>query len=522
MACWKRPWLVSLCLCAALGCDGGAPAVPAPHSSSGPIQSPGADPYPIEQWDAVLFDDVQVGYSHTAIRLTENATGAEALVNVDYVLKLRVNRFGDGSEPAIHISAVETTAGEPRSFAVQTLLGQQPLRCTGRVENGKLLVERQGDAGTVAPITLPADVLGFQGVEVSLRQRPLQAGESREVRTLDPLFMAIAENELQAAQRETVSLLGDTKDLLRISLTSNIPGQAKLQYVLWADEQGNILKRESVGLGIQQTTIATTKARAMQSAGQGSFDLGNRSVVRLAQPLDRPHQRSPLGYRVTLRESNPAQVFAANRLQTVKSIDDRTAEVQVSAFDWSSLVSSEPGTPTAGPAPAGERVSAGDRDPNRLVPSDHPAVVRMATGVAAEETNPAAICLALEKFVHESIRQVNYDTVLGSAADVVQRMEGDCTEHAVLLAALAKARGIPARAAVGLVYVPSLQGFAFHMWTEVYLAGRWLPLDATLGQGGIGAGHLKLLDTNFAEGDGLTALLPVAQVLGQLQIEALP
>ena len=40
-----------------------------------------------------------------------------------------------------------------------------------------------------------------------------------------------------------------------------------------------------------------------------------------------------------------------------------------------------------------------------------------------------------------------------TAAEVARSREGDCTEHAVLLAALARARGIPARVAMGLVYV---------------------------------------------------------------------
>ena len=75
---------------------------------------------------------------------------------------------------------------------------------------------------------------------------------------------------------------------------------------------------------------------------------------------------------------------------------------------------------------------------------------------------------------------------------MAESREGDCTEHAVLLAALARACGIPARVAIGLVYVDQAGGFGYHMWTEMYLSGHWIPLDATLGQGGIGAAHLKL------------------------------
>ena len=81
--------------------------------------------------------------------------------------------------------------------------------------------------------------------------------------------------------------------------------------------------------------------------------------------------------------------------------------------------------------------------------------------------------------------------IKGSAADVARSLEGDCTEHSVLLAALCRARKIPARVAIGLVYYQprgeASPGYAYHMWTEVWVNQRWTPIDATLGRGGIGA-----------------------------------
>ena len=89
----------------------------------------------------------------------------------------------------------------------------------------------------------------------------------------------------------------------------------------------------------------------------------------------------------------------------------------------------------------------------------------------------------------------------------------------VFLAALARARGIPARLAVGLVYMEGTQSFGYDAWTEVYVDGRWIPLDATLAKGGIGAGHLKLGHGNLAGAAAYGALLPVIQVAGRLTIE---
>ena len=59
---------------------------------------------------------------------------------------------------------------------------------------------------------------------------------------------------------------------------------------------------------------------------------------------------------------------------------------------------------------------------------------------------------------------------------------GDCTEHAVLLTALARANGIPARVVFGMLLIETddaVHAYG-HAWTEVHAEGRWQVLDATL------------------------------------------
>jgi transglutaminase-like putative cysteine protease len=86
----------------------------------------------------------------------------------------------------------------------------------------------------------------------------------------------------------------------------------------------------------------------------------------------------------------------------------------------------------------------------------------------------------------------------------------------VLLAALCRARGIPARVAVGLVYSPEDQGFLFHMWNEVWVDDRWYPLDATLGRGGTEADRLLMVQSSFADGSAYRFLSPVVQALSDV------
>ena len=134
-------------------------------------------------------------------------------------------------------------------------------------------------------------------------------------------------------------------------------------------------------------------------------------------------------------------------------------------------------------------------------------VVELASRAKGDARDPLALAIQLERVVHESVERKDYSRAFDSAADVARKLQGDCTEHAVLLAAMCRARGIPARVASGLVAYR--EGFAYHMWTEVWITDRWVPLDATLGKAGIGAGHLKLAESSLDGANAYSAFLPV-------------
>ena len=107
---------------------------------------------------------------------------------------------------------------------------------------------------------------------------------------------------------------------------------------------------------------------------------------------------------------------------------------------------------------------------------------------------------------------------LPSALEVLRTGVGDCNEHTVLYVALARASGLPARIAVGLVY---LQGaFYYHAWAEVHVAeaggrGQWLPVDPTLNQFPADATHVRLARGGL---DRQAAILPL---LGRLKMTIL-
>jgi transglutaminase-like putative cysteine protease len=234
-------------------------------------------------------------------------------------------------------------------------------------------------------------------------------------------------------------------------------------------------------------------------------------------------------YRVRLSSEDPSHVFASGSTQRVTATDPHTAEIVVRAIRPGKIAPAfEPG----GAAPtSGEREPAGlgveqpltddDRRPNNLVQSDAARITALAKEAVGTTSSPGQAAVALERFVHSYVTGKNYLKAFSTALEVAEAREGACTQHAVLLAALARARGIPARVAIGLVYVEDRPGFAFHMWNELWIGDRWIPFDATRGAGGIGAGYLKLADSSLQGETAYSCFLPVAQVIGQAKIEIL-
>lgn len=88
-----------------------------------------------------------------------------------------------------------------------------------------------------------------------------------------------------------------------------------------------------------------------------------------------------------------------------------------------------------------------------------------------------------------------------SALQAYQNRAGDCTEYALLLAALGRAAGIPTRVLFGLSYTrEQFHGhkhvFAPHAWVQAWIGNSWRSYDAALEN--FDAGHIAL---NISDGD---------------------
>jgi transglutaminase-like putative cysteine protease len=155
-----------------------------------------------------------------------------------------------------------------------------------------------------------------------------------------------------------------------------------------------------------------------------------------------------------------------------------------------------------------------------LIESDAPEIIAEAQLAVAGASSPRDRAERLTRYVN-ALLEKKPTISIPSALEVLRTKIGDCNEHTALYVAMARAAGIPARIAVGLVYMRGAQGaFYYHAWPEVYLdegngRGLWLPVDPTLNQFPADGTHLRLVR------GGLEQQAAIVPLIGRLRITVL-
>ena len=124
------------------------------------------------------------------------------------------------------------------------------------------------------------------------------------------------------------------------------------------------------------------------------------------------------------------------------------------------------------------------RQPNAWVQSDHAEIRRLASRVGSQKHS---VDSRMRRSVALMIKTLKPETGYIGYADALQTLRlgrGDCVGHAVLLAALARAQGIPTRIVVGMAYADRFSGrrdvFSPHAWVQAWDGKLWVSYDSAL------------------------------------------
>jgi len=232
------------------------------------------------------------------------------------------------------------------------------------------------------------------------------------------------------------------------------------------------------------------------------------------------HDWEEIEYEFTTARSDPMDLFHSSARQRIRSITSNSARLIVRSDSLVRSIAIEgPEPQTGGSELAYDAPLETDIKSCSLAPSDDPRIRQLAQKALPNTDDPMRVASALEQLVYGLVEKKSYGQVFSSATDVLDLREGDCTEHSVLLVALCRARNIPARAAMGLVYSEIHKAFAYHMWTEVWTGKQWIGLDATRSDGRVGPAHLKMATSHLDGPTALTEMLTILQAVDGLKIK---
>jgi hypothetical protein len=412
------------------------------------------------QWMSVLLAGRKIGELEYQRRVTGDR------VITEQRLQISLNRAGTMTVLGYQLRSEETLHGQPLAFSSRLQMSAQASTVEGsRRPDGRFAV-RSSIGGQIRGSVLdwPTGALLAEG-----QRRAMQAGSALPagrytLTQFNVPNLQTAAVDIQVLGRETVELPGGSQSLWHHRQRLLAAGDDQ-QVDLWLDEQGIARKGRSQLFG-QPLEMLDCERTCAQAPVQ-DIDLLRNALMRSPRVLTAALRQSPMRYRIRLDHAQTPPFIGTDE-QHVQRLPDG---------DWQLDV---------GPAHAGGQAppDAEDRLPSEWLQSDAPLIQQLAVQAVGDASDARQKMRRLRAFVSDYIDQHGLDVGYASALEVAGNRRGDCTEYAVLLAALARAQGVPARVVTGMVYAERYAGmssvFLPHSWMQAWIEDRWVSYDAAL------------------------------------------
>ncbi|MCP4592971.1 MAG: transglutaminase family protein [bacterium] len=469
-----------------------------------------------DDWSIIYLNGQKCGYSHTTL------TRKGDVVKSSMLQTFRIGRAGQGVNATTFMSNEETVTGQPLTFTADMDMAMQKVRLQGSVRDGKVIVlsKQYGNALTET-YDYPAGALMTWATMLHQEEMGYSAGTAYEMATYVPIMAtnrAVA-MKIKIEDPEEIEIDGKKRRAIRSTQEIAMPGMpAGMNSVVWLDpENHQPIKTQVPMMGMTMEMVVCSREEAV--ADFEAPEAFMTTLVQADKPIDHKSAKR-IKMKLTITGDGPEfPPLPKTGMQTPSGATAKSVNLEVARQDHAALAKAK-GVTKINPKALAEFI-----EPNVYINSDDPAVRKMADEAAGGVKAPYAVADRLRRYVGDKIADKNLNIGFASASEVCRNLSGDCSEHAVLLAALARAKGIPSRVACGLVYVPWFKGadkvFGFHMWTQVFINGQWVDMDAAQNETDCNPTHIALAVDSLQSsglGDMAFAIFPV---MARLHIEVL-
>jgi hypothetical protein len=465
-----------------------------------------------EAWDVAYLNGKRGGYVHLVVEEVPHPSG-RTIIRASRDLMLSVRRHGNVATVQMIAGTDELPDGRVLGTFMTQMLGkliQQQVRGVVEPDGKQLHLTATGDHPLDKRIPWSTSVLGTYGELQLLKNRKpaLAKGDKFDYRIFEPLINVVVTIRGVVEEFEEVAIAGQRPRLMRVSAVPDMlndmqmPGQ-----IMWFDKDYEVRRSATRMPGMGNLVIERSNQQQATAPIPPHLlpEINDTQSIYLNKPIPQAHAAKQIVYRLTLpKDREPAKTFARDARQEIRNVKDKSFELVVTAVR----------TPPEKAPPSDKGPGAEFLESNYFITSDDARVKQHAVAAVGRQTDPWQKALLIERWVNQNMKVMNFSEAMAPASHVAQTLEGDCTEYSMLAAAMCRAAGVPSRTAIGLVYVDGPRPFlGFHMWTEVYVRGAWVAIDATLGQGGIGPAHVKICDHSWQGMRAMTPLLPIMRVM---------
>ena len=464
-----------------------------------------------ESWMGIYMEGVKVGYSHT--RESIYTIKEQDFTRFITESRMRVSRLGG--------APVEITSGQesvyreddvPVKTLVRTKLSDREIILQAEIQEDKILFK----SGEKLLAELPYTEKFFLGIplEKIIEAGDLKTGKKFTFPILDPLSRSIEDSVFEVFGKEDVLILGKRMSLwhVRTEMASIIP----IVTEEWVDEEGNIWKSTSQASFMTTTSIRMSEEKALEMSEE-NLDIAFSTVIPSNVMFDDPLEVKEVTFKLSGISSEIVKGFP---------FDDGSQTLLENQEDFSLIRTNSQifREEESISFPVEDDRLRKDLESTEICQADDPAIATEARNIVGKEKNAWRAAKKIARWVEKEM-SANYNVGFATASEIFENREGDCSEHTVIMVALCRAVGIPARAAVGLMYAHGI--FAYHMWPEVYV-GRWINLDAKwlavdeeTGEYYTDATHIKLGRSSLDENIFQEMAGSIYEIIGKIELEVL-
>lgn len=478
-----------------------------PKASTTPLQTTPTSTS--EHWYTFIIDGVRSGYMHETITHADDRTTTASITS--FSMKRGPVEF----KVTIKSSFVETLDGKPIWASYEQRLGEAGNTITAEFTETQMVITRaQGGQSATETLPLPDGQWFTPAQSREYIARRLEANaDDITVRILD-LAMGTTPALVTRAgiKDEPVTINGRTIPAKRaVSTVSLLPGVESIEVF---DHAGRLIKSKTEIAGMRMESMLSDQETALAPI-KGGAEVMVRTLVTPSKPIENPRILMDASYTLRLK-SGTLPTLPTTGAQSFTPIDERSARV---------TLRSDP----LNPASEADTHNPAYLASTLMCSSEDPEIVKLTARATSKAGKvPADRAEAMRRFVHTYLNQKSLDIGYASASETARSRAGDCTEHAVLLTAMLRADGIPARGVSGLVYVDEFLGesgvFGYHMWTQALLnvngVPTWVDLDAAIDLDfPFDATHIATVFVTYADNEGLETVQNILPLMGSLSID---